>query len=88
MNTQDFKRKLAAVFSADVAGYSRLMGDDERATVDTITSYRSIMTDLIRVHNGRVVDSPEDNLPADPGGICGLKTDFDNIDALRRAGAQ
>ena len=35
MNTQDFKRKLTAVFSADVAGYSRLMGEDEAATVKT-----------------------------------------------------
>jgi adenylate cyclase len=33
MNTQDFKRKLTAVFSADVKGYSRLMGEDEAATV-------------------------------------------------------
>ena len=41
MNTQDFKRKLTAILSADVAGYSRLMGDDERATVETITTYRS-----------------------------------------------
>jgi len=35
MNTQEFKRKLTAVFSADVAGYSRLMGEDEAATVKT-----------------------------------------------------
>jgi hypothetical protein len=35
MNAQDFKRKLTAVFSADVAGYSRLMGEDEASTVKT-----------------------------------------------------
>jgi len=33
MATEDFKRKLTAIFSADVAGHSRLMGDDEEATV-------------------------------------------------------
>ena len=36
MNAKDFKRKLTAVFSADVAGYSRLMGEDETATVKTL----------------------------------------------------
>jgi hypothetical protein len=36
MNTQDFKRKLAAIVSADVAGYSRLMGDNESEMVKTI----------------------------------------------------
>jgi len=36
MNTQDFKRKLAAIFSADVVGYSRLMGENEAETVKTI----------------------------------------------------
>lgn len=40
MTTQDFKRKLTAIFSADVEGYSRLMGEDEEATVRTITTYR------------------------------------------------
>jgi hypothetical protein len=36
MNTQDFKRKLTAVFSADAAGYSWLIGDDQAATVKTL----------------------------------------------------
>jgi len=40
MNTQEFKRKLTAVFSADVAGYSRLMGEDEIATVKTLEAYK------------------------------------------------
>jgi len=43
MNTQDFKRKLTAVFSADVAGYSRLMGEDEAATVKTLELYKHLM---------------------------------------------
>ena len=37
MTTEGFKRKLAAIFSADVEGYSRLMGDDEEATIQTLT---------------------------------------------------
>src|SRR6266404_3520534 len=59
------ERKLAAIFSTDVAGYSRLMGDDEAATIRTLTAYREVMTTLIRRHRGRVVDSPGDNLLAE-----------------------
>jgi adenylate cyclase len=59
------ERKLAAILSADVQGYSRLMGDDEEATIRTLTAYRDIMTSLIQQHHGRVVDSPGDNLLAE-----------------------
>jgi adenylate cyclase len=65
MTEQGFKRKLAAILSADVEGYSRLMGDDEEATILTLTSYRKVMTALIQQHGGRVVDSPGDNLLAE-----------------------
>ena len=58
-------RKLAAILSADVQGYSRLMGDDEVATIRTLTAYREVMTSLIEQHRGRVVDSPGDNLLAE-----------------------
>ena len=61
----DLRRKLAAILSADVKGYSRLMGDDEEATVTTITSYRKVMNALIQSHRGRVVDAPGDNLLAE-----------------------
>jgi adenylate cyclase len=59
------ERKLAAIFSADVKGYSRLMGEDELATVRTLTAYREVMTTLIQAHRGRVVDSPGDNILAE-----------------------
>ena len=65
MAEEGFKRKLTAIFSADVAGYSRLMAEDETATVKTIASYREIMASLIKQHRGRVVDSPGDNLLAE-----------------------
>jgi len=65
MNTQEFRRKLTAVFSADVAGYSRLMGEDEAATVKTLEAYKQIMFSLIKQHRGRVIDSPGDNLLAE-----------------------
>ncbi|MFC1896627.1 adenylate/guanylate cyclase domain-containing protein [Thermodesulfobacteriota bacterium] len=65
MATEGFKRKLTTLFSADVAGYSRLMGEDEAATVETLTTYRNIMMELIKQHRGRVVDSPGENLLAE-----------------------
>jgi adenylate cyclase len=65
MATEGYRRKLTTVFSADVEGYSRLMAEDEAATVNTLTTYRGIMTDLIKQHRGRVIDSPGDNLLAE-----------------------
>src|SRR5689334_610506 len=58
-------RKLAAIFSTDVAGYSRLMGEDEEATIRTLTTYRVVICTLIQRYRGRVVDSPGDNLLAE-----------------------
>jgi len=59
------ERKLTAILSADVEGYSRLMGEDEEATIRTLTYYRQQMTHTIQGHRGRVVDSPGDNLLAE-----------------------
>ena len=57
-------RKLAAILAADVAGYSRLMADDERATVDTLTNYREVFTELVQAHQGRIVDTTGDSVMA------------------------
>jgi len=65
MTTQEVKRKLTAILSADVKGYSRLMGEDEKATVRTLNMYKEVMTGLIQHHHGRVVDAPGDNLMAE-----------------------
>ncbi|MGD9076130.1 MAG: adenylate/guanylate cyclase domain-containing protein [Desulfobacteraceae bacterium] len=59
------KRKLSAILSADVKGYSRLMGEDELATVRTLEAYREMIVEVIRNYLGRVVDSPGDNLLAE-----------------------
>ncbi len=64
MATEDFKRKLTAVLSADVAGYSGLMTEDEGATVRTLTAYWELMVTVIQKHPGRVVHSPGENLVA------------------------
>lgn len=65
MNTQGVKRKLTAILSADVVGYSRLMGEDDAATVRTLGEYREVMANYIIQYRGRVVDSPGDNLLAE-----------------------
>jgi len=62
MAAEEFKRKLTAILSADVKGYSRLMGEDEEATVRTITAHRKVITSVIEKYRGRVVDSPGDNI--------------------------
>jgi TolB-like protein/class 3 adenylate cyclase/Flp pilus assembly protein TadD len=65
MADEGFKRKLAAILSADVEGYSRLMDDDEEATVRTLTAYRTAISDLVEQFRGRIVDTPGDNILAE-----------------------
>jgi len=65
MTDDTYKRKLTTIFSTDAVGYSRLMGDDEAATVRTIELYRKIISDHIAQSRGRVIDSPGDNLLAE-----------------------
>jgi adenylate cyclase len=62
MPTESYKRKLSAIVSADVEGYSRLMQDDEEATIRTLTTYRAAITQLVQQYRGRVVDTPGDNI--------------------------
>ena len=69
MNNQEVKRKLIAILSADVKGYSRLMGEDEKGTVRTLNACKELMTDLIQHHRGRVVDAPGDNVLAEFGSV-------------------
>ena len=66
---EGFKRKLAAILSADVEGYSRLMGQNEEQTIRTLTSYRTAISDLVQQYRGRVVDTPGDNILAEFGSV-------------------
>jgi len=69
MNTQEVKRKLTAILSADVKGYSRLMGEDEEGTIRTLNTYKEVMSSLIQQQRGRVVDAPGDNVLAEFGSV-------------------
>ena len=57
MTQTGYKRKLTAILSADVKEYSRLMREDEDATIHTLTTYREKMATRIRQFRGRVVDA-------------------------------
>lgn len=65
MASQKSRRKLAAILSSDVVGYSRLMGEDDEATVAAIVATRKVMARNVRRYAGRVVDSPGDALLAE-----------------------
>jgi len=65
MSAGSFKRKLTTILSADVKGYSRLMGEDEEWTVHTLNTYKDMMRGLIQQHRGRIVDATGDNVLAE-----------------------
>ena len=65
MTEERAKRKLTAILSADVKGYSRLMGEDEVGTVQMLKEYREIMARFIQKNGSDLVDSPGDNLLAE-----------------------
>jgi adenylate cyclase len=78
LETREIKRKLAAIFSADVKGYSHLMEESELETLKILSAYFQIMTNLIQKHQGKVVNIAGDNLLADFQSVvdavqCGLE---------------
>jgi adenylate cyclase len=75
MSDRSSRRKLAAILSADVVGYSRLMAANEAATVETLKSYRDIIVRLVVRHGGRVVNAPGDALLAEfPSAVEAVQT--------------
>ena len=65
MKAPSVERKLAAIFAADVEGYSRLMGRDEVGTLRTLTAYRVVVDRLIASHRGRIFNTAGDSVLAD-----------------------
>jgi len=69
MGPQNMRRQLRAIFSADVKDYSLLMSEDEIWTIHTLNAYRDLITSHVKAYQGRVVDSPGDNILADFGSV-------------------
>jgi class 3 adenylate cyclase len=62
MAEKELKHRLAAILSADVAGYSRLMAEDEVSTVRTLSAWRDKISRIVDDNEGRVVDFVGDNM--------------------------
>ena len=65
MTPEKFRRKLAAILSADVKGYSRLMGEDEEGTIRILNAYLEVINGFIQRHQGRVVTTAGDSVLAE-----------------------
>jgi class 3 adenylate cyclase len=65
MSEQQIKRKLSAILSADVVGYSRLMGEDEEGTMRRLAELRGITDSVIELHDGRVFNTAGDAVLAE-----------------------
>jgi adenylate cyclase len=64
MAADEGERKLTAILAADVAGYSRLMADDDRSTIRTLTDYREVFSEHVAAHKGNIVDTAGDSVLA------------------------
>jgi adenylate cyclase len=67
MNAEQVERRLAAIFAADVAAYSRLMNLDEAATMRTLIAHREVIDALIEEHRGRIANTAGDSVLAEFG---------------------
>ena len=82
----EVKRRLAAIFAADVEGYSRLMGADEVATLDALTARREILDGLIATHGGRIANTAGDSVLAEFGSaVDAVRCAMEAQDALAKA---
>jgi class 3 adenylate cyclase len=82
------QRRLAAIFAADVEGYSRLMGLDEVGTLRTLTARREIMDGLISEHGGRIANTAGDSVLAEfPSVVDAVQAAMEVQERLRTANA-
>src|SRR5256885_8138906 len=65
------QRRLAAILAADIAGYSRLMHEDEAATVRDLKAHQSVILPLIGRHGGRIIDTAGDGILAEFPSVIG-----------------
>ena len=87
-NEQRVERRLAAIFAADVAGYSRLMSQDEAGTLRALAAAREVMDRLIRDHGGRIANTAGDSVLAEfPSAVDAVQCAVAVQDRLSKASA-
>jgi class 3 adenylate cyclase len=78
------KRKIAAIFAADIAGYSRLVAEDEEETLRRLASYRSVTDDFIARSGGRIFNTAGDAVLAEfPSAVEAVRCAIDIQESLR-----
>jgi class 3 adenylate cyclase len=78
------KRKIAAIFAADVAGYSRLVAEDEEETLRRLASYRQVTDDFIARYGGRIFNTAGDAVLAEfPSALEAVRCAIDIQESLR-----
>ncbi len=78
------KRKIAAIFAADIAGYSRLVAEDEEETLRRLASYRQVTDDFIAKAGGRIFNTAGDAVLAEfPSAVEAVRCAIDIQESLR-----
>ena len=78
------KRKIAAIFAADIAGYSRLVAEDEEETLRRLASYRQVTDDFIAKSGGRIFNTAGDAVLAEfPSAVEAVRCAIDIQESLR-----
>ncbi|RXG93809.1 adenylate/guanylate cyclase domain-containing protein [Bradyrhizobium zhanjiangense] len=78
------KRKIAAIFAADIAGYSRLVAEDEEETLRRLASYREVVDDFIARSGGRIFNTAGDAVLAEfPSAVDAVRCAIDIQESLR-----
>src|SRR5262249_43468521 len=83
--TPSMNRRLAAILAADIAGYSRLMGEDEAATVRDLKGHQAVVLPLVGKHGGRVIDTAGDGILAEFPSAIGASECAIEIQAIMAA---
>jgi len=80
------RRRLAAILAADIAGYSRLMGEDEPATVRDLKGHQAVVLPMVATHGGRIIDTAGDGILAEFASVIDAATcalDIQSVMAAR-----
>ena len=85
------QRRLAAILAADIAGYSRLMGENEEATVRDLKGHQAVVLPLISQHGGHIIDTAGDGILAEFPSVVGAvqcAVEIQTVMAVRNEGVR